>query len=78
MMVWQRGIFCVKYPVSGKQFVCFFDERFILMEKEKGGVKLLFGSPHLFAKLRGCQNLTAELGKLLYLFAKEEIYKKYE
>lgn len=48
------------------------------MEKEKGGVKLLFGSPHLFAKLRGCQNLTAELGKRLYLFAKEEIYKKYE
>ena len=72
MMVWQRGIFCVKYLVSGKQFVCFFDERFILMEKEKGGVKSQLGSPHRFAKLRGCQNLTAKRGKRLYLFAKEE------
>lgn len=52
--------------------MCFFDERFILMEKEKGGVKSQFGSPHLFAKLRGCQNLAAKLGKRLYLFAKEE------
>jgi len=45
------------------KFVHFFDERFMLMVKEKGGEKLLFGSPHLFAKLRRCQSLTAELGK---------------
>ena len=54
------------------KFVYFFDERFIRTEKEKGGVKSQFGSPHLFAKLRGCQNFTAKLGKRLYLFAKEE------
>lgn len=30
------------------KFVCFFDERFILMEKEKGGVKSKFESPHLY------------------------------
>lgn len=52
---------------------CIFDEWFILMEKEKGGVKSQFGSQNLTAKLRGCQNLTAKLGKRLYHFAKEEI-----